>query len=148
MLFDTHAHMNDPAFDADRQMILDGLPAKGVVGMMNVGCCLETSKQCIQMAEQYPYIYAAVGTHPDAAGEVNEGVIDAYREMLSHPKVRAIGEIGLDYYYETVPREIQQRGFAMQLELAQETGYPVIVHERNAHDDGMRVVREFRDVHQ
>lgn len=146
MLFDTHAHMNDPAFDADRQAILDGLPAKGIVGMMNVGCCLETSKQCIQMAEQYPYIYAAVGTHPDAAGEVNEDVIGAYRKMLSHPKVKAIGEIGLDYYYETVPREIQQRAFAMQLELAQETGYPVIVHERNAHDDGMRMVKRFKGV--
>jgi len=146
MLFDTHAHMNDPAFDEDREAVLLSLKDKGVEYMMNVGCCLDSSKDCIAMAETYPFVYAAVGTHPDTADEVNEEVLEQYRRMAAHPKVKAIGEIGLDYYYETIPREIQQKAFRMQMELARELNMPVIVHERNAHDDGMRVVKDFKDV--
>ena len=146
MLFDTHAHMNDPAFDEDREKVLLGLKDKGVELMMNVGCCLESSRDCIAMAEKYPFVYASVGSHPDSADEVNEEVLEQYRVMARHPKVKAIGEIGADYYYETIPREIQLKAFRLQMELAREVGLPVIVHERNAHDDGMRVVREFRDV--
>ena len=146
MLFDTHAHMNDPAFDADREDVLLGLAEKGVHFMLNVGCCLESSKDCVAMAEKYPFVYASVGSHPDSANEVNEQVIEAYRQMAQHPKVRAIGEIGLDYYYETIPREIQQQAFRMQMDLARELKMPVIVHERNAHDDGMRIAKEFKDV--
>ncbi len=146
MLFDTHAHMNDPAFDADREEVLLGLREKGVDLIMNVGCCLDSSKDCIAMAEKYPFVYASVGTHPDSADEVDEGVLEAYRSMAQHEKVKAIGEIGLDYYYETVPRQTQIKAFRMQMELARELKMPVIVHERNAHDDGMRVVKEFKDV--
>jgi len=146
MLFDTHAHMNDPAFDEDREEMILGLYDKGVETVMNVGCCLDSSRDCIAMAEKYPFVYASVGTHPDAADEVNEEVIETYRKMLEHPKVMTIGEIGLDYYYETIPREIQQKAFRLQMELARQTGYPVIVHERNAHDDGMRIVKEFKNV--
>ena len=146
MLFDTHAHLNDPAFDADREAVLLGLREKGVEYVMNVGCCLESSKDCIAMAEKYPFVYASVGTHPDSAQEVNEEVLEQYRQMAQHPKVLAIGEIGLDYYYETVPRETQQKAFRMQMELARELKMPVIIHERDAHDDGMRIVKEFKDV--
>jgi len=147
MLFDTHAHMNDPAFDEDREAILLGLKDKGVALMMNVGCCLESSKDCVAMANKYPFVYASVGTHPDSADEVDETVLDAYRMLCKqNDKVVAIGEIGLDYYYETIPREIQQRAFRLQLELARELDMPVIVHERNAHDDGMRIVKEFKGV--
>ena len=147
MLFDTHAHMNDPAFDSDRQAVLLSLKEKGVERMMNVGCCLESSRDCVAMAEEHPFVYASVGTHPDAAQEVNQGVLEEYRQLVAdHPKVRAIGEIGLDYYYETVPRQVQQNAFRMQMELARELKMPVIVHERNAHDDGMRIVKEFKDV--
>ena len=146
MLFDTHAHLNDPAFDEDRQQVLLGLKEKGVELVMNVGCCLESSKDCIAMAEQYPFVYASVGSHPDSADEVNEQVLDAYRQMAQHPKVLAIGEIGLDYYYETIPRQTQIQAFRLQMELARELKLPVIVHERNAHDDGMKVVKEFKDV--
>lgn len=147
MLFDTHAHINDPAFDEDREEILLGLQDKGVGMVMNVGCCLESSLDCIRMAEKYPFIYASVGTHPDSADEVDDTVIAQYRKLCAeNEKVRAIGEIGLDYYYETVPREVQIRAFRMQMELAREIGMPVIIHERNAHDDGMRVVKEFKDV--
>ena len=147
MLFDTHAHMNDPAFDEDRESVLLGLQEKGVSLMMNVGCCLESSRDCIAMAEKYPFVYASVGTHPDSADEVDESVLEQYRQMVAnHPKIKAIGEIGLDYYYETIPREIQQRAFRLQMELARELQMPVIVHERNAHDDGMRIVKEFKGV--
>lgn len=147
MLFDTHAHINDPAFDEDREEILLGMQDKGVGMVMNVGCCLESSLDCIRMAEKYPFIYASVGTHPDSADEVDDTVIAQYRKLCAeNEKVRAIGEIGLDYYYETVPREVQIRAFRMQMELAREIGMPVIIHERNAHDDGMRVVKEFKDV--
>ena len=96
MLFDTHAHMNDPAYDEDREQVLLGLKEKGVELMMNVGCCLDSSRDCIAMAEKYPFVHASVGSHPDSADEVNEEVVQAYREMAKHPKVLAIGEIGLD----------------------------------------------------
>jgi TatD DNase family protein len=113
---------------------------------MNPGCCLETSRLAVALAEKYPFVYAAVGSHPDAADEVNEAVIEEYRKLCKLEKVKAIGEIGLDYYYETIPRQIQQKAFRMQMELARELSMPVIVHERNAHDDGMRIAKEFKGV--
>ena len=146
MLFDTHAHMNDPAFDEDREEVLLGLKDKGVEWMMNVGCCLESSRDCVAMAERYPFVYASVGTHPDSADEVDDAVLEEYGKLCKHEKVMAVGEIGLDYYYETIPRDVQQRAFRLQMELAKELGMPVIVHERNAHEDGMKIVKEFKGV--
>ena len=147
MLFDTHIHMNDPAFDADRDELIASFPEKGVNLAINVGCSLASSHDAIALAEKFPHIYAAVGTHPDAADEVNEEVIESYRKLCKlHPKVKAIGEIGLDYYYEDIPREIQKRAFAMQLELARELDLPVVVHERDAHDDGMTMIKQFPTV--
>ena len=146
MLFDTHAHLNDPVFDDDRDGLISSLPGTGVDLVMNPGCSLENSLQAIAIAEKYDFVYAAVGTHPDTAEEVDEQVIETYRGLCSHPKVKAIGEIGVDYYYETIPREIQLKAFRMQMELARETGLPVIIHERDAHDDGMRMIKEFPDV--
>ena len=143
MLFDTHAHLNDPAFDPDREALMAGLKDKGIGYVMNAGCSLQSSKDIIAMAENYPWLYASVGSHPDSADEVNEDVIEAYRAMCAHEKVKAIGEIGLDYYYEDIPRDIQKNAFRMQMVLAQETGLPVIINEREAHDDGMRIVKEF-----
>ena len=143
MLFDTHAHLNDPAFDADRDTLIRGLPEKGIGLVMNVGCCLESSRDCVKMAETYPHIYASVGSHPDSANEVNEKVLDEYRMLCKHDKVKAIGEIGLDYYYEDIPRDIQQKAFRMQMELAKELNMPVIVHERDAHQDGLMIVKDF-----
>lgn len=146
MLFDTHAHLNDPAFDPDRAALLETFRDAGVGLVLNAGCSLESSRDCIALAEAYPWIYASVGTHPDTAQEVNEEVLEAYRQMCRHEKVKAIGEIGLDYYYETIPREVQQRAFRMQMALAQELDMPVIVHERDAHNDGMTIVKEFPKV--
>jgi TatD DNase family protein len=147
MLFDTHAHINDPVFDDDRDTVLRSLKEKGVSLVMNPGCSLENSLQAIDLANTYDFMYAAVGTHPDTADEVDDAVIARYRALCQeNPKVKAIGEIGLDYYYETIPRDIQQRAFRLQMDLARELKLPVIVHERNAHDDGMRIVKEYKDV--
>jgi TatD DNase family protein len=146
MLFDTHAHMNDPVFDQDRDELLSCLKDQGVGLVMNPGCSLENSIQAIEIAEKYPFVYAAVGSHPDSCNEVDDQVIDRYRELCRHEKVKAIGEIGLDYYYEDIPREVQKKAFIAQMELAREVGLPVIVHEREAHDDGMRIVKQFKDV--
>ena len=147
MLFDTHAHLNDTAFDADREELMASFAAAGVGLVMNAGCSLESSREVVQMAETYPWLYASVGSHPDAANEVNEEVLEEYRKLCKlSSKVKAIGEIGLDYYYEDIPREIQLQAFRMQMALAQELDLPVIVHEREAHNDGMSVVKEFPTV--
>ena len=147
MLFDTHAHMDDRAFDEDRAELLASLPGQGLALVMNPGCSLESSRNACALARTYDYIYAAVGSHPDAADEVNDRVLAEYRELCKlNPKVKAIGEIGLDYYYDDIPREIQLRAFRAQMELAAELNLPVIVHERDAHEDGMNMVRQFRNV--
>ena len=146
MLFDTHAHMDDRAFAEDQQEILLGLADKGVGLVMNPGCSLASSRNAVALAEKYDFVYAAVGSHPDVADEVNEEVLDEYRKLCKLDKVKAIGEIGIDYHYEDIPRELQLKAFRMQMELAREVGLPVIVHEREAHEDGMAVVREFPDV--
>ena len=147
MLFDTHAHLDDRAFDPDREELLASLPAQGLALIMNPGCSLESSRNAVKLAGQYDYIYAAVGSHPDAADEVNVEVMEEYQKLCKlSKKVKAIGEIGLDYHYEDIPREIQLKAFRVQMELARELDLPVIVHEREAHEDGMRIVREFPDV--
>lgn len=146
-LFDTHAHMDDKAFDADREELLRALPEQGIALLMNPGCSLASSRAACDLAEKYDYIYAAVGSHPDAADEVNQETLEAYRMLCKqNSKVKAIGEIGLDYHYEDIPREIQLRAFRDQMALARELNLPVIVHEREAHEDGMAVVREFPEV--
>ena len=147
MLFDTHAHMDDRAFDEDRAELLAALPNQGIALLMNPGCSLASSYNTDRLSREYDYIYAAVGSHPDVADEVNEEVLEEYRKLCKlNPKIKAIGEIGLDYHYEDIPREIQLKAFRMQMELARELGLPVIVHERDAHEDGMKVVEEFPDV--
>ncbi len=147
MLFDTHAHMDDRAFDADREELLSALPEQGIALLMNPGCSLESSRNADALSRQYDYIYAAVGSHPDAADEVNEAVLEEYQKLCKlNPKIKAIGEIGLDYHYEDIPRELQLKAFRAQMALAAELNLPVIVHEREAHADGMTVVDEFPTV--
>ena len=146
MLFDTHAHMDDAAFAEDRDALLQGLAQRGTGLVMNPGCSLESSRNAVALAEKYDFLYAAVGSHPDVADEVTEEVLDEYRRLAAHPKVKAIGEIGIDYHYEDIPRDRQLRAFRLQMELARELKLPVIVHERDAHEDGMAIVREFPDV--
>ena len=147
MLFDTHAHMDDESFDADREELLSALPGLGLGLVMNPGCSLASSRNAVKLAEKYPYIYAAVGSHPDVADEVNDDVLEEYKKLCKQSeKVRAIGEIGLDYHYEDIPRSIQKEAFRAQMSLARELGLPVIVHEREAHEDGMAIVSEFPEV--
>ena len=147
MLFDTHAHMDDRAFDTDREELLADLPNQGICLLMNPGCSLASSRNVDKLTRQYDYIYGAVGSHPDVADEVNEEVLEEYRSLVaSNPKIKAIGEIGLDYHYEDIPRELQQKAFRLQMELARELGLPAIVHERDAHEDGMKMVEEFPEV--
>ena len=147
MLFDTHAHMDDTSFDTDRAELLTALPGEGISLLMNPGCSYASSRNAIRLAEEHNYIYAAVGSHPDVADEVDEALIGKYRELCKqNPKVLAIGEIGLDYHYEDIPRTIQKQAFRMQMALAAELDLPVIVHEREAHEDGLKIVDEFPTV--
>ena len=147
MLFDTHAHMDDRAYDTDREELLSSLPEAGIGLLMNPGCSLESSRNTDKLSKAYDYIYAAVGSHPDVADEVNEAVLEEYQMLCKqNNKIKAIGEIGLDYHYEDIPREIQLKAFRMQMALARELDLPVIVHEREAHEDGMKVVDEFPEV--
>ena len=147
MLFDTHAHMDDRAFDEDRRELIAGLPNQGVGLVMNPGCSLESSRNADALSRQYDFVYAAVGSHPDAADEVNDAVLEEYRKLCKlNSKIKAIGEIGLDYHYEDIPRQLQLKAFRAQMALAAELDLPVIVHERDAHEDGMKVVDEFPEV--
>ena len=147
MFFDSHAHLDDRRFDDDRTQILEDLKNHGVGLVMNIGCDLTSSLASIRLAKAYPFIYAAVGSHPDDAEAVNDNLIAMYRQLAQEEKVKAIGEIGLDYHYEDPPRAVQLPAFRAQLELARELDMPVVVHEREAHADAMELVREFSDVH-
>ena len=141
MYFDSHAHLDDAHFDGDRAAILDDLKNHGVTMVMNVGCDLPSSERSVRLAEQYPFLYAAVGSHPDDADHVDDALLARYRALCASPRVRAIGEIGLDYHYEDVPRAQQRVAFEKQLSLAGELDLPVIVHEREAHGDAMDILR-------
>ncbi len=141
MFFDSHAHLDDARFNADRAQILRELSAHGVDFIMNVGCDLASSVRSVALARQYPFVYAAVGSHPDDAAAVDGALLERYRALCAEEKVRAIGEIGLDYYHEDVPRVQQIIAFEQQLELAEALGLPVIVHERDAHGDAMDILR-------
>lgn len=144
MYFDSHAHLDDPRFDADRDEIFAALAEQGPV--MNVGCDLASSERSVALAQKYSFVYAAVGSHPDDADHVDGKLLDAYRRLCAEKKVRAIGEIGLDYHYEDVPRAQQIIAFEQQLELAEALKLPVIVHEREAHGDAMDIVMRHPDV--
>ena len=147
MLFDTHAHYDSRQFDADRDQVLSALPGQGVGLVVNPGCDLDSSRQAIGIAERYPFVYAAVGVHPEDCAGWQDTDVDELRSLAAHPKVVAIGEIGLDYYWkENPPREFQQRVFRAQLALAWELDLPVIVHDREAHGDCLSIIREFPQV--
>lgn len=144
LIFDTHAHYDDEAFDADRETLLASMPEHGVGLILDPGCDLGSSRRAVELARTYPHVYAAVGWHPENCAPYTEDSLDALRAWAREPKVVAIGEIGLDYYWEqNPPRELQQRVLRDQLALAQELGLPVIVHDREAHADSLAIVQEF-----
>ena len=143
MYFDTHAHYYDRAFDADRDDVLAALPAAGVDLALCPGCDLESSRQSVALAEQYPHLYAAVGFHPENLEGARLSDLAEIEAMAAHPRVKAVGEIGLDYYWEKDPdrRRIQRDFFSAQLSLAEQLDLPAIVHDREAHRDSLDMVR-------
>ena len=144
MLFDTHAHYDDERFDGDRDALLASMPERGVGLIVNPGCTVETSRTAVELAARFAHVYAAVGIHPENCHDFTPAQIDDLRALAARPKVVAIGEIGLDYYWaENPPRELQQDVLRRQMALAQELSLPVIIHDRDAHADTMAIVREF-----
>ncbi|MBP3411706.1 MAG: TatD family hydrolase, partial [Oscillospiraceae bacterium] len=141
MYFDSHAHLDDRRFQEDRDQIFRELKDHQVHYIMNVGCDLPSSERSIALAEQYDFVYASVGSHPDDADHVDGKLLDRYRQLAAHKKVLAIGEIGLDYHYEDVPRAQQIIAFEEQIELAESLKLPVIVHMREAAEDAMAIVK-------
>lgn len=146
MLFDSHAHYLDERFDVDRDALLASLPQKGVGRVLCASVTLENSRENLALAERWPELYAAVGVYPHDCGDLELPDLEALRELAKHPKARAIGEIGLDYHYDTVSREKQLRFYRRQLELSKEVGLPVIIHDREAHQDCLDLIREVKPV--
>lgn len=149
MLFDTHAHYDDKRFDPDRDELLASLPAHDIGLILNPGCDVETSRKAISYAQKYAFVYAAVGIHPENINESWNNDLSVIQELAqTEPKVRAIGEIGLDYYWEKDEhaRARQQVVFARQMDLARELDMPVIVHDRDAHGDCMEITRRYPEV--
>lgn len=143
MLFDTHAHLDSPKFDSDRDDVISRAQAAGIDTIVNIGFNRETIPSTIALAEKYEFIYAAVGWHPTDAIDMNlEEDLAWIEKLCSHPKVVAIGEIGLDYYWDTSPKEIQHTVFREQIRLARRLNKPIIIHNRDAHEDILRLLRE------
>lgn len=142
MLFDTHAHLDSTSFDDDRSEVINRAREAGVELIVNIGFNRETIPSTISLAEQYDFIYAAVGWHPVDAIDMQPGDLAWIEETSSHPKVVAIGEIGLDYHWDTSPKELQQRVFREQIALAKKVGKPIIIHNREAHEDVIRILKE------
>lgn len=142
MIFDTHAHYDDDAFDEDRDTLLGEIFSSGICCITDVGASVKSSKSVVALSKKWPQIYAAVGVHPDSTADMTEEDIETLRSLAQEKKVVAIGEIGLDYYWDNSPREVQKKWFERQLELAREVDLPVIIHSREAAKDTMDIMRE------
>ena len=146
-IFDTHAHYDSGAFNADRMELLADLPNQDVELILNPGCDLPSSRKAVELAEAFPHVYAAVGFHPSDCADFNEEAVDELRKLAAHSKVKAIGEIGLDYYWKDNPsHDFQHQVFHRQMELAEELKLPVIIHDREAHHDCLEVVKSHPNV--
>ena len=145
-LFDTHAHYENGRFDADRDAVLSSLAEKGVSHVANIGSDMETSRQSVALAEKYPFVWAAVGVHPHDAKSFTADNLDELSALLARPRVRALGEIGLDYHYDFSERGDQRRVFAQQMELARALDVPVIIHTREACADTLDILQQFPTV--
>ena len=143
-VFDTHAHYDSGGFNSDREEVLAALPAAGVVLVVDPGCDVESSRTAVALAEKFPHVYAAVGIHPSDCAGADDAAFESIRTLAGHEKVVAIGEIGLDYYWEDNPaKDFQQMVFRRQIELALELDLPVIVHDREAHGDSLNIVLDY-----
>lgn len=143
MIFDTHAHYDDEQFDKDRDELLASMQEQNVGTIVNVSATLESCRRAIALADKYPFIYAAVGVHPDEVGELNEDTFADMKKLFVHKKVVAVGEIGLDYYWDNEPHEVQKEWFVRQLELARERSLPVLIHSRDAAADTLYIMKEY-----
>ena len=143
-IFDTHAHYDDSRFDEDRTELLSSLLNVTVSGIINCGCDLKSSYKTVTLAEKYPLLYGAVGVHPHEAEETTDEDLEKIKELYSHEKVVAVGEIGLDYFYDFSPREKQIEIFRKQIITANELGLPVIIHDRDAHEDTMNILKDLK----
>ncbi len=142
MIFDTHAHYDDEAFNEDREKLIDEISRSEIRKIVNVGANLVTSQNSVDLSEKYDFFYAAVGVHPDDAAEVTEEGIERLRELAKGKKVVAVGEIGLDYYWNKDNSDLQKTAFKRQIELAKELSLPIIVHSRDAAADTMEILHE------
>jgi TatD DNase family protein len=140
LLFDTHTHLGDPDFDQDRAQVIDRAVVAGLVNIINVGYDLESARWSVTLAEEYDFIYAAVGIHPHEAAKVPPDYLAVLEQLAAHPKVKALGEMGLDYYRNLSPRPVQQQVFREQLALARELDLPVVIHDRDAHGDVLKLL--------
>ena len=145
-IFDSHAHIDDPRFDEDRHQLLQQIHAEGVDFIANIGCDAPTCKNSVALAEQYDFIYATVGWHPEFAGSWNAEAEGLIRSLAVHPKVRAIGETGVDYHWMNDPEEVQLKCFDDQMRIARELKMPVVIHQREGMEDCLSVVRRYPDV--
>ena len=145
MIFESHAHYDDEAFDTDREEILDQCQREGIEYIVNVSASLKTVKSTLALAEKYPFLYAAVGIHPDEVGELNEENFVWLTEQCRNPKTVAVGEIGLDYYWDKENRELQKKWFRAQMELAKKLDLPMIVHSREAAADTLEEIQKAQD---
>ena len=146
-IFDAHAHYDDEQFNEDRESVIKELKKNNVVGVLNCGASLEGAINSVELANKHDIFYAAVGIHPEYANEFGEDTVDKLKKLAKNDKVKAIGEIGLDYYYDENPeREIQKKAFIRQMELAKELNLPVIIHDRDAHEDTLNIIKQFKGV--
>ncbi|PZD94879.1 hydrolase TatD [Paenibacillus sambharensis] len=142
MLIDTHTHLDSKKFDHDREAVIQRAREAGVEIMVNVGFDRETIPTTIELAEKYEFIYAVVGWHPVESIHMREEDLDWIERLTAHPKVVAIGEIGLDYHWDTSPKNVQHEVFRKQIRLAKRVGKPVVIHNRDAHEDVVRILQE------
>lgn len=147
MIFDSHAHYDDESFDKDREEIINEIHNNNVIGVLNCGASLDGAKKSVELADKHDFIYAAVGIHPEFADNFDDSTIEELKTLAKHNKVRAIGEIGLDYYYDENPEiQIQKEVFRKQMKLAGELNLPVVIHDRDAHGDTLEIMKEFTNV--
>lgn len=143
MIFETHAHYDDAKFDTDREMLLAELPQRGISPVINVGSSIATTKTTLSLAQEYPFLYAAVGVHPSDVDDLNEDTYAWLRQQTTLQKTVAVGEIGLDYYWDKENRDLQKKWFIRQLELARQLDLPVIIHSREAAADTMEIMKQY-----
>lgn len=142
MLIDTHAHLNDEKFDNDREEVINRAKESGVEYIINIGYDRQTILSTIELIDKYDFIYGAIGWHPNNAHEMKDGDLNWIEELSKHPKIRAIGEIGLDYYWDFAPKDIQIEVFRKQIQLARHLKLPIIIHDRDAHQDICTILKE------